>query len=108
MKNNRVMLIGYVGNDLSMHPLPNGGKRIGLRVATHYPIKSEKGEKIYQTVWHDVTAWNGIAEYAEKSFVKGSKIMVDGSIEYRTYPDKTGHIRYLTQIKAHSLMNLDR
>jgi len=90
MKNNRVMLIGYVGKDLVAQPLPNGGKRIGLRIATHYVIKNDKGEKLYQTVWHDVTAWDRIAEYAEKSFVKGCKIMVDGSIEYRTYPDNTG------------------
>ena len=108
MKNNQVQLIGYVGKDLSSTTLPGGDRRIAIRVATHYSGLDKNGEKIYFTTWHEVTAWNNVAEYAERNFVKGSKIMVDGSIEYRTYADKTGHTRYYTQIKAHSLMNLDR
>ena len=108
MKSNHVLLIGYVGQDLATLKLQNGSKRVGIRVATHYQHKMDNGDKIDHTVWHNVVAWDGTAEYAEKSFVKGSKIMVDGSIEYRVYPDKAGHTRYITQIKAHSLMNLDR
>lgn len=108
MKTNQVKLIGYVGKDLSCKKLENGSKRVGMRIATHFQTKNNGGEKLWQTVWHDVVAWDKTAEYAERSFVKGSKIMVDGSIAYRTYPDNTGHIRYLTVITAHSLMNLDR
>ena len=108
MKGNRVLLIGYVGQHLSGKKMENGTKRVGIRMATHYEYKNDKGEKKNHTVWHNVVAWDGTAEYAERSFVKGSKIMVEGSIEYRTYDDKKGHKRYLTQIKAHGLMNLDR
>ena len=108
MKGNRVLLVGYVGKHLATRKLENGNKRVGIRIATHYSRKNEQGEKVYHTVWHDVVAWGGTAEYAERSFVKGSRIMVDGSIDYRTYPDQSGHIRYITQIVAHSLMNLDR
>ena len=108
MNTNRVQLIGYVGNHLLSQKKDNNNKRIGIRIATHQSYKNEKGDMINLTVWHDVIAWEGMAEMAERSFVKGSKIMVEGSIEYRSYPDNTGHIRYITQIKAHSLMNLDR
>lgn len=108
MKGNRVLLIGYVGQELVTLKLRNGCTRVAIRMATHYSHKNQEGERIDHTVWHDVVAWNGTAQYAERSFVKGSKIMVDGSIEYKTYPDSTGHTRYITQIKAHSLMNLDR
>lgn len=108
MQNNKVTLIGYVGNDLISSKLENGSKRVAIRMATHQSNKNVLGEKVYYTVWHDVVAWNNTAEYAERNFVKGSKLMVDGSIVYRTFPDKSGHIRYYTQIKAHSLMNLDR
>ena len=108
MKNNQVLLIGYVGKDLTSHKLENGDNKVDIRVATHYSSKSPQGEKIFHTVWHDIVAWNGIAKFAERSFVKGSKIMVEGSITYRTYPDREGHVRYITEIKAHSLMNLDR
>ncbi len=108
MKGNRVTLIGYVGSNLLSKKLEDGTKRVGIRMVTHYPRKNKEGENKWQTVWHDVVAWDKTAEYAEQSFVKGSRIMVEGAIEYRTYPDKQGHIRYITQIKAESLMNLDR
>ena len=108
MKTNHVTLIGYVGKHLVASKLENGTKRVGIRVATHYTEKKATGEKIYHTDWHDIVAWDSTAEFAEENLVKGSRVMVDGSIEYRTFPDKLGHTRYYTQIKAHSLMNLDR
>lgn len=98
MKANQVLLIGYVGQHLESKKTANG-LQVKLRVATH------NGDL---TVWHNIIAWDQTAAYAERSFVKGSRIIVDGSIRYRTYPDKTGHTRYVTEIKAHSLMNLDR
>lgn len=108
MRSNRVMLIGYVASDLSATKSKSGNRRVVIRMATHYLQRNHHGEKLWQTVWHDVVAWDNTAEYAERNFVKGSKVMVDGSLQYRTYADKTGHRRYITQIKAHSLMNLDR
>lgn len=102
------MLIGYIGQNLSSTQTKKGDKRVMLRVATHYAKKTDSGEKQWLTVWHDVIAWNNTAVFAERNFVKGSKIMVDGSITYRTYEDLTGHTRYVTEITAHSLQNLDR
>lgn len=108
MVNNHVRLIGYIGKDLSATPVSTGQRRIQLRIATHYSSKQEDGTKIFHTVWHYVVAWGQTAEFAERSFVKGSKIMVEGSIEYCTFPDFTGHTRYHARVSAHSLMNLDR
>lgn len=108
MVNNHVRLIGYIGKDISATTVSTGQRRIQLRIATHYSSKQDDGTKLFHTVWHDVVAWGQTAEFAERSFVKGSKIMVEGSIEYCIYPDATGHIRYVTRVAAHSLMNLDR
>lgn len=108
MQGNKVILIGYVGQHLASQKLENGSKRVGIRMATHYKHKGEKGQLIDHTDWHDIVAWEQTAEYAERSFVKGSKILVEGCIVYRTFLDKTGHTRYMTYIKAQSLMNLDR
>lgn len=108
MNNNWVRLIGYVGKDLLATSVSTGVRKLQLRVATHYSTVNEQGKKQYHTVWHDVVAWGITAEYGERNFVKGSKLMVEGSLEYRTYPDATGHIRYITRIIAHSFMNLDR
>jgi len=108
MEQNKVQLIGYVGTSPVMKKLPDGSKRAGLRVATHHLIKKKDGTKDYQTIWHDVVAWDKTAEYAERSFVRGSHIIVEGSIVYRTYADQLGHTRYLTFIQAKNLVNLDR
>ncbi len=108
MKTNNVILIGYVGADPTIKILPGGIKKAMIRMATHMPGKNEKGEKIWNTVWHEIIAWGTKAAYAERSFVKGSKILIDGMIKYRTYKDQTGHTRYVTNIIAGSLLNLDR
>ena len=108
MKNNLVRLIGYIGKHLETSTTEKGNKRLAMRVATHYSTKSETGEKEHHTTWHDVIAWGIMAEYAERTFVKGSKILVEGSIRYLTYLDSTGHVRYITNIQADSLINLDR
>lgn len=106
MTSNRVTLIGYVGNHLSSIKLKDGGLRVSIRVATH--DNPDNNSKCLQTVWHDVVAWNNTAVIAEKNFVKGSRILVEGSIRYNTYPDKIGHTRYKTYVNANLLLNLDR
>jgi single-strand DNA-binding protein len=108
MKQNSVQLIGYVGEDPKIKLLGNGSKRASIKVATHYALKKEGSKKEFATTWHDVVAWEGTAEYAMRSFVKGSHILINGSIVYRTYFDHTGHTRYVTEIKADTLINLDR
>lgn len=108
MKTNNVLLIGYVGVDPTIKLTQTGIKRAMIRLATHNPKKNEKGETIWNTVWHDIVAWKNKADYAERSFIKGSKILVEGAIKYSTYKDQTGHTRYVTNIVANSLLNLDR
>ena len=105
MNTNTVILIGYVGNNLTSKTLSQGDKKVLIRVATH---QKSKGENTLITTWHNIVAWDKIASFAENNFVKGSRILVDGQIIYRTYPDKSGHLRYITEIKANSLQNLDR
>ena len=108
MQTNKVTLIGYVGNHLKTSATIRGEKRTAIRLATHVYEKKENNSRVCHTTWHDVIAWNKVAEYAVRSFVTGSKILVEGSIQYNTYADYNGHKRYVTIIKAHSLLNLDR
>lgn len=108
MHTNYVQLIGYIGNHLVARTTAKGHRCVSMRVATHYPHRTVSGEKKFATVWHDVIAWDKTATRAEESFVKGSRILVQGAIEYRVYFDTAGHTRYLTRIQAHNLINLDR
>lgn len=108
MHNNLIRLIGYIGKDLSAAKTTNGNNRVGLRVATHYSTADDKGQRVYHTVWHDVVAWGTVADFAERNFVKGSKVLVEGAMEYRIFPDSAGHIRYQARVSAFNLVNLDR
>ncbi len=108
MRTNSVQLIGYVGQDLVLRSTPGGNKRASLRVATIHSFKTAEGKINYTSAWHDVVAWDNMAAFACGNFVKGSRILVEGRIVYRTYPDKTGHTRYITEIRATALQNLDR
>lgn len=105
--NNTVQLIGYVGNDLRALQRPKG-RKVLIRVATHDKVKDHTGEEKEITAWHDVAVWGDIAQFAERCFVKGSHILVQGRLVHRTYVDQVGHRRYVTEIAADHLENLDR
>jgi len=107
---NSVQLIGYVGADPKIKNFDNGNKNARLRVATHTPIKkkSPAEEQRYATDWHTVVAWSDCAAFAERNFLKGSHILVEGHIIYRSYQDKKGIKQNVTEIVAKSLINLDR
>lgn len=100
--------MGYVGNDLTSTTTTNGGRRVSLRIATSYYYRGSDGKSRRKTEWHEAIAWDNQASFAERNLVKGSHVMIEGSVQYHTYLDNTGHKRYITQIKVHGLINLDR
>jgi single-strand DNA-binding protein len=108
MRNNVVQLFGYVGDSPKIFISKDGVKRAIIRVATHDPIKYGVDKPVYGTTWHEVVAWDKTADLAERSFVKGSKIRVEGTLTYRKYIDKAGVLRDVSEVKADSLHNLDR
>ncbi len=107
---NSVQLIGYVGSDPSIKKFLNGNKLARMRIATHSPIKRKNNdeEQNYITDWHTVVAWAECAVFAERNFLKGSHILVDGYIIYRSYKNKIGNKITVTEIVAKTLLNLDR
>lgn len=107
---NSVQLIGYVGADPSIKNFQNGNKLARMRIATHTPIKkkAEEEKQTYATDWHTVVAWSECAAFVERNFLKGSHILVEGKLIYRSYEDKKGVKREVTEIVAQTLTNLDR
>jgi single-strand DNA-binding protein len=107
---NKVQLIGWVGADPSIKKFGNGSKCARIRVATNTPLKNkaEGGVQQYNTLWHTVVAWAKSADFTEQNFLKGSHILVEGHLVYRTYHDKDGLVKSVTEIMAVTLCNLDR
>jgi single-strand DNA-binding protein len=95
---NRVQLIGNVGNDPEIKTLEGGKKLASLSIATNESYTNDKGEKVEQTEWHRVTAWGKTAEIIEKYVTKGKEVAIEGKLSHRSYDDKNGEKRYITEV----------
>ena len=85
---NKVMLVGNLGQDPEMKTLEGGKKVVHFTLATKEDYKNSEGQKVKETTWHNITAWNGLAEIASKFLKKGNEVFIEGRIVYRTYEDK--------------------
>jgi single-strand DNA-binding protein len=106
--NNKVQLIGNLGKDPEIKELDGGRKVAKFSLATTESYKNDAGEKISETSWHNIVAWNGLASIAEKYLNKGREVAVEGRITYRNYEDKDGQKKYFTEIilsQIHLLKN---
>ncbi len=106
--NNKVQLIGNLGRDPEIRETEGGKKVAKFPLATTESYKSDTGERISDTSWHNIVAWNGLATIAEKYLQKGKEVAVEGRINYRNYEDKDGVKKYVTEIvlsQIHLLRN---
>lgn len=105
---NRVQLIGNVGNEPEVKTFDGGKKVANITVATNDYYINDKGDKVEQTEWHRVTAWGKTAEIIEKYVKKGKEIAIDGKLTHRSYDDKDGNKRYITEVVANDILLLGK
>jgi len=105
---NKVQLIGHLGNAPEVKTLDGGKKLARISLATNETYKNAKGEKITETQWHNIIAWDKTAEIVEKYFTKGLEVMVEGKLMNRNYTDKDGVKHYTTEIQANELLILTK
>lgn len=104
MSVNRVHLLGNLGKDPEVRTLENGNKVANFSIATSETYKDKNtGEKVTNTEWHKVVLWKHLADIAERFLVKGSQIYIEGKLQNRTYDDKDGNTRIVTEIVAKEL-----
>jgi len=97
---NKVILVGNLGADPEIRVLSSGTKTARLRIATSETYTNKNGERVTNTEWHTVNVWRGQADVAEKYLTKGKQIYVEGKLRTRSYDDKDGVTRYVTEIEA--------
>ena len=102
---NKVMLIGNVGKDPEIRYVDAGVCVASLVLAT-----TERGYKLQngtevpdRTEWHNIVLWRGLAETFEKYVKKGDKLYIEGKIHTRSYDDRNGVKRYVTEIWADAM-----
>jgi len=103
---NKVQLIGNLGNAPEVKTLESGKKMARFSVATSENYRNAKGEKVTETQWHNLVAWGKVAEIAEKFLSKGKEVAIEGKLISRSYNDKEGNKKYITEIQVNELLLL--
>jgi len=103
---NKVILIGNLGKDPEVSTLSNETKRAAFSLATTESYKDKNGQRVDATEWHNIVAWGKLAEIAEQYLKKGSPIYLEGKILNRSYDDKDGVKKYITEIRCDSFIML--
>ena len=106
---NKVMLIGNLGDDIKMHHFEDGGciGRFPLATNENY-VNKQTGEKVTNTEWHNVVLWSPLAEIAESYLKKGSQVYIEGKISNRSYEDKDGIKKYVSEVVGRDITLLGR
>lgn len=103
---NRVTLLGNLGADPEVRATQKGRKVANIRLATTESYKDNEGEWKEYTDWHRVVFWDNLAETLEKYVKKGHKLYIEGKLKSRSYEDKEGITRYVTEVVARKMIML--
>ncbi len=103
---NKVQLIGNLGNAPEVKTLESGKKMARFNVATSESYRNAKGEKVTETQWHTLVAWGKVADIVEKYLTKGKEVAIEGKLINRSYNDKEGNKKYITEIQVNELLLL--
>ena len=105
---NRVQLIGHLGQEPKLVTFDSGKKKMTVSIATNEVFRNAKGEKVTDTQWHNVVAWGKTAENISKYMKKGAEVALSGKLVHRSYDDKEGTKRYITEVVVSDYMFLDK
>lgn len=101
---NQVMLLGHVGTK-NIKTIANGVKVCNLSVATNQRGYTKKNGEVVEerTDWHNVVCWRSLAEVCDKFVKVGSQVHIIGELRNRTWQDKEGRTRVVTEVMANTL-----
>lgn len=105
---NQVQLIGHLGQNPELYTSEKGSKILKISIATNDYYTNDKGERVQQTDWHNLTIFGKRAELVNSYCVSGSKICVTGKLKTRKYTDKHSVERYITEIIVDNVLLLDK
>ena len=103
---NKVQLIGNLGVKPEIKILESGKKMAKFSIATNETYKNAQGEKVTDTQWHNIVAWNKTAEIVEMFLEKGKEVAIEGKLTTRSWDDENGNKKYITEIVCNELLML--
>jgi single-strand DNA-binding protein len=103
---NKVILVGNLGKDPEVRHLEGGVSVAHFTLATNDYYKDKQGNRVERTEWHNISAWRGLADMADKYLKKGQQVYIEGKLRTRQYQDKDQQTRYITEIVADEISML--
>ena len=103
---NRVQLIGNVGKEPQVRTFESGKTMASFSLATTETYLDQNGKKVEDTQWHQVIAWGKTANFIESYLDKGNRVAIDGKLIHRSYNDKDGTTKYITEVLVNEIMLL--
>ena len=104
---NKVILVGHLGRDPEVRHLEGGNTVVKFTLATSETYTKD-GRRVEQTEWHNIVVWRGLADIAARYLQKGKLVYIEGKLRTRSYEDKEGSKRYLTEVVADTFTMLGR
>jgi len=104
---NKVQLIGNLTRDPELRYTPNGTAVCSFGLATNRSWKTDTGEKHDEAEFHNIVAWNKLAELCSQFLVKGRKVYLEGRLATRTWTGQDGASRNRTEIVISDMILLD-
>lgn len=104
---NKVILVGHLGKTPDVRTLEGGVTVASFPLATSESYNKD-GRKVEQTEWHNIVMWRGLAEVAAKYLQKGKLVYIEGKLRTRSFEDKEGIKKYITEVVADSFTLLGR
>lgn len=103
---NKVILIGNLGQDPELRYTGSGTAVCNMRLATNESYKDADGNMVDKTEWHNVVAWSRLAEICGEYLKKGSQVYFEGSLQTRSYDDRDGNTKWITEVKVREMTML--
>ncbi len=100
MSVNIAILVGNLGKDPEVRFTQSGRAVANFSIATSEVWTGQDGNRQERTEWHNIVVWGKQAETCGQYLAKGRQVFVQGNIRTRSYEDKTGNTRYVTEIVA--------
>ena len=104
---NKVMLVGHIGNKPEGRYTPSGTSTVTFSIATNETWIDNEQEKKDHTEWHNIVAWNKLADFSTEYLQKGQLIYVEGKLQTRTYKNKDDVQQWKTEIVASVITPLE-
>ena len=104
---NRVQLIGNLTRDPELRYTPTGAAVVSFGIATNRTWKTDTGEKHEESEFHNIVAWNKLAELCSQFLVKGRKVYVEGRLSTRSWQAQDGTQKSRTEVVIDDMILLD-